>query len=91
MLNYNTLKDRPRDFLSATVLTLAEFEQCLPALQGAYEKKYPSDRTREGHTRQRRIGGGTKGKLQHWGDNLLFILVYSRPIRCKRCTPCTAI
>ena len=78
MLNYNTLKDRPRDFLSATGLTLAEFQQLLPAFQVAYEKKYPSDRTREGHARQRRIGGGTKGKLQSWGDKLLFILVYQK-------------
>ncbi len=76
MLNYNTLKDRPRDFLSATGLTLAEFEQLLQAFQAAYEKKYPSDRTREGHARQRRIGGGTTGKLQSWGDTLLFIVVY---------------
>src|SRR5712691_9390227 len=78
MLNYNRLKDRPRDFLSATGLTLAEFEQLLHAFQAAYEKKYPSDRTREGHARQRRIGGGTKGKLQSCGDKLLFILVYQK-------------
>ena len=78
MLNYNTLKDRPRDFLSATGLTLAEFAQLLRTFQAAYEKEYPSDRTCEGKARQRRIGGGTKGKLQSWTDKLLFILVYQK-------------
>jgi len=35
MLSYNKLKDRPRDFLAATGLTLDEFQQLLPALQSA--------------------------------------------------------
>lgn len=78
MLNYHKLKDRPREFLSATGLMLAEFEQLLTAFQAAYEKKYPPDRTREGTTRQRRIGGGTKGKLQSYAEKLLFILVYQK-------------
>ena len=78
MLNYNTLKDRPRDFLSATGLTLAEFVQLLKNFQAEYEKEYPSDRTYEGKARQRRIGAGTKGKLQSWADKLLFILVYQK-------------
>ena len=78
MLNYNTLKDRPRDFLSATGLTLEEFAQLLQAFEVAYEKDYPSDRTYEGKERQRRIGGGTKGTLQSCRDKLLFILVYQK-------------
>src|SRR5713226_1450733 len=78
MLNYNMLKDRPRDFLSATGLILAEFSQLLPAFQAAYENKYSTDRTRQRQARQRRIGGGTKGKLQSCRDKLLFILVYQK-------------
>jgi Helix-turn-helix of DDE superfamily endonuclease/DDE superfamily endonuclease len=78
MLNYNTLKDRPRDFLAATGLTLAEFQQLLPAFQGAYEKRYPHELTHAGKPRRRRIGGGAKGVLQRFEDKLLFILVYQK-------------
>ena len=78
MLNYEKLKDKPREFLAATSLTLEEFLTLLPAFQSAYEKRYPSDRTREGQPRQRRTGGGAKGGLQSYPDKLLFILVYQK-------------
>jgi hypothetical protein len=78
MLSYNQLKDRPRDFLAATGLTLDEFQQLLPAFQGAYEQRYPDALTRTGTPRQRRPGGGAKGILQPWEDQLLFILVYQK-------------
>jgi hypothetical protein len=60
MLSYNKLKDRPRNFLAATGLTLDEFQQLLPAFQGAYEQRYPYELTRAGTPRQRRAGGGAK-------------------------------
>jgi Helix-turn-helix of DDE superfamily endonuclease/DDE superfamily endonuclease len=72
------LKDRSRDFLAATGLTLDEFQQLLPAFQGAYEHRYPYELTRTGKPRQRRTGGGAKGVLQHFEDKLLFILVYQK-------------
>ena len=75
MLSYNKLKDRSRDFLAATGVTLDEFQQLLPAFQDAYAQRYPSELTRTGTPRQRRPGGGAKGVLQHWEDKLLFILV----------------
>ena len=78
MLSYNKLQDRPREFLAATGLTLAEFEKLSPAFQVAYEKKYPPDRTREGKTRERRAGAGAKGHLPTLADKLLFILVYQK-------------
>jgi len=78
MLSYNKLKDRRRDFLAATGLTLDEFQQLLPAFQGAYEKRYPYELTRTGTPRQRRTGGGAKGVVQHFEDKLLFILVYQK-------------
>ena len=78
MLNYNTLHNRPREFLAATGLTLAEFEKLLPAFQVAYDTKYPPDRTLDGQARQRRVGAGAKGKLPSWTDKLLFILVYQK-------------
>jgi Helix-turn-helix of DDE superfamily endonuclease len=50
----------------------------LPAFQAAYENLYPSERTRAGKLRQRRAGGGAKGVLQRFEDQLLFILVYQK-------------
>lgn len=76
MLTYTGLKDHPTNFLAATGLTVAEFEQLLPAYQAAYAKQYPAQLTAEGKERQRRLGGGSKGVLQTDVDRLLFILVY---------------
>ena len=78
MLSYDKLKDKPREFLAATGLTLAEFESLLPAFQAAYDCTYPPDRTYEGKARQRRAGGGAKGTLPSFADKLLFILVYQK-------------
>jgi hypothetical protein len=78
MLSDNTLKDRPRDFLAATSLTLTEFAQLLPAFQAAYDQLYPSELTSEGQPRQRRAGGGANGVLKNAADQLLFILVYEK-------------
>ena len=78
MLSYNKLQNRPREFLAATGLTLAEFEKLLPVFQAAYDQKYPPDRTLDGQARQRRAGAGAKGKLPNWADKLLFILVYQK-------------
>jgi hypothetical protein len=78
MLSYNKLQNRPREFLAATGLTLAEFEKLLPAFQAAYDHKYPPDRTLNGQARQRRAGAGAKGQLPSLADKLLFILVYQK-------------
>ena len=78
MLSYDTLKDKPREFLAATGLRLAEFERLLPAFQAAYEHQYPPDLTYEGKARQRGAGGGAKGILPSFADKLLFILVYQK-------------
>lgn len=78
MLTYETLKTKPKDFLSATGLTVEEFERLLPAFTTAYQRKYCSDKTVAGLGRQRRSGGGAKGKLQQMADKLLFILVYQK-------------
>jgi len=78
MLSYDKLKDKPREFLAATGLTLAEFECLLPAFQTAYEHQYPPDLTYEGKARQRSAGGGAKGTLPSFADKLVFILVYQK-------------
>jgi hypothetical protein len=72
MLSYDKFKDKPREFLAATGLTLAESERLLPAFQAAYKKTYPPDLTSEGKARQRRAGGGAQGTLPGSVANLLF-------------------
>jgi hypothetical protein len=75
MLIYNKLKDRPRDFLAATGVTLEECAKLLPAFEAAYAQRYPPELTRDGTPRQRRAGGGAKGMRPSCAEKLLFILV----------------
>lgn len=79
MLTYDSLKDRPREFVAATGLTHEEFAQLLPAFSAAYAALYPSDKTRTGKPRQRRVGAGAKGVLPQMTDKRLFLLVYQKP------------
>lgn len=78
MITYEKLRTKPKDFLSATGITVEEFERLLPAFAVAYERKYPADKTVAGLPRQRKAGGGVKGKLKDMADKLLFILVYQK-------------
>lgn len=78
MLTYEFLKTKPKELLSATGLTVVEFEQLLPAFTSAYQARYQGDTTVDGKPRQRKPGGGKKGKLQRIEDKLLFILVYQK-------------
>ena len=78
MITYTTLKDRPREFLSATGLTHEEFLRLLPAFEAAYTACYPLDKTWHGKARCRKVGGGAKGRLAQLEDKLLFILVYEK-------------
>lgn len=77
MLTYENLKNKPKELLSATGLTVEEFEYLLPAFEAAYQTKYAHQNT-DGKVRQRRVGAGVKGKLQRIEDKLLFILVYQK-------------
>lgn len=78
MISYDELKTKPKEFLSATGLTVAEFEQLLPAFSSAYQARYQADKTVAGLPRQRQAGGGPKGTLPRMEDKLLFILVYQK-------------
>lgn len=78
MITYTTLKDRPREFLSATGLTHEEFLRLLPAFEAAYTACYPLDKTWHGKARRRKVGGGAKGLLAQLEDKLLFLLVYEK-------------
>jgi hypothetical protein len=78
MLTYDYLKDRPREFLAATGLTHDEFARLLPAFTAAYAALYPSDKTRAGKPRPRRVGGGAQGVLAQMTDKRLCIRVYQK-------------
>jgi hypothetical protein len=78
MITYTTLKDRPREFLTATGLTHDEFLRLLLAFEAAYTACYPLDKTWHGKARRRQRGGGAKGLLAQMEDKLLFILVYQK-------------
>lgn len=78
MLSYETLKEKPKEFLAATGLTLAEFELILPVFHVKYAGLFEPGLNRKGKPRQRREGGGVKEKLRADEDKLLFILVYQK-------------
>lgn len=78
MLNYETLIKKPKEFLAATGLTLAEFELILPVFRVKYAGLFEPGMNRKGKPRQRREGGGVKEKLRTDEDKLLFILVYQK-------------
>jgi hypothetical protein len=78
MLTYKELKTNPRKFLSLTSLTPDEFEDLLPAFEGAYLKKYPVSKTMTGKVRKRKAGAGRKGSLDSLEQKLLFALVYQK-------------
>ncbi len=78
MLCYNELQPDARRFLALTGLTPEEFQMLLPPFQQAYERAYPSHKTRTGKRRQRKPGGGRKSTLDSIEQKLLFVLVYQK-------------
>ena len=78
MLSYNDLKEKPKEFLAATSLTVEEFELILPVFRRKYRELFTPGLTRKGKPRQRKAGGGVKEKLRSDEDKLLFILVYQK-------------
>ena len=78
MFNYEELKTQPRKFLSQTSLTVAEFEDLLPAFEKAYLKKFPAKKTKVGTLRKRKTGAGRKSSLDRIEQKLLFALVYQK-------------
>lgn len=78
MLEYENLKAQPRKFLAQTSLTVAEFEDLLPAFEKAYLKKFPIQKTKTGKDRKRKVGAGRKSSLDRIEQKLLFALVYQK-------------
>lgn len=78
MFIYEDLKIQPRKFLSQTSLTVAEFNDLLPAFEKAYLKKYSVKKTKAGKVRKRKAGAGRKSTLDRIEQKLLFALVYQK-------------
>jgi hypothetical protein len=78
MLTYEKLKEKPKEFLAATGLTVKEFELVVPIFRVKYAGWFEAGKTRKGKPRQRQEGGGVKEKLWCDEDKLLFILVYQK-------------
>jgi hypothetical protein len=76
MIRYQALQTDRRQFLALTSLTLSEFQRLLSAFSQAYQQLYPASQTAAGQPRQRSVGAGCKGRLEHPEDKLLFLLVY---------------
>ena len=66
---------RPRLLRSLTSLDLGEFERVAAALDAVLEAQR-QEQTFEGQARQRRAGGGSKGKLPGTRAKLFFLLFY---------------
>jgi hypothetical protein len=78
MLNFQTIRTRPRIFQQLTGLTLAAFETLLTGFERAYDDdRQQRDRQRP-TPRQHRPGGGAKGALPTPADRLVFVLFYFR-------------
>ena len=78
MLTYTELKEKPKEFLAATGLRVAEFELILPVFRIKYADLFEPGKTRKGKLRQRKEGGGVNERLLKDEDKLLFILVYQK-------------
>ena len=78
MIRYDQLKEKPKQFLAATGLTVAEFQQILPVFTENLAALHPPKLTKRGTPRQRQAGAGPKGNLRTDEDKLLFILVYQK-------------
>jgi hypothetical protein len=64
--------------LALTGLTHKEFAALHQAFHIAYESGYSGDKTAEGKSRKRQVGGGRKGQLRTTEQKLLFSLVYQK-------------
>ena len=76
MLNYQSLRNNERVFLSLTSVTVFEFEVLLAAFAEAFAET--AQRTVTNEVRFRKKGGGQRGKLDNLADKLLFIVSYTK-------------
>jgi hypothetical protein len=71
-----------RQWNALTGMSQTEFEQFLPTFTEAYEELRQAAYEAERATRQRKPGGGPKGKLPEMSQKLLFILYYWKVYPC---------
>ncbi len=64
MLTYNNLEEKPKEFLAATELALAEFEIILLVFRMRYASLFKPELNRKRNPRQRRAGDGVKENLR---------------------------
>jgi hypothetical protein len=80
MLKYAELKEKPKEFLSATGLNDEEFQCLLPTFEKCYEQLSAKKPKPTKKRKQRAKGGGRKSKFENVSDKLLFILIYQKTI-----------
>ena len=78
MIQYAQLKEKSKEFLAATGLTIDEFQRLLPVFKDKLAGLHPPELTKRAKPRQRRAGAGPKEKLRTDEDKLLFILIYQK-------------
>lgn len=78
MLTHAQLKEKPKEFLSATGLSHYEFEHLLPTFMGNLGLGHLPEQTKSGKVRQRCAGAGPKERLESAKEKLFFILVYEK-------------
>ncbi len=78
MLKYVELKEKPREFLSVTSLTVEEFQALLPTFEKCYQLLSPTKPKLSKKHKGRASGGGRKAKLLEISDKLLFVLAYQK-------------
>lgn len=78
MIRYAELVKKPNLFQTFTGLTLAGFNELLPAFQEAYEDDLGYRDSEKEKPRQRQRGGGRTSQISEIEDKLVFILIYFR-------------
>jgi len=78
MMRFNSLKQRPRHFLSFAGLTVEEFTRLIAKIKQDWLDYRIERLNKNNPNRKRKIGGGRKKELSTLEDQLLLILVWSR-------------
>ena len=78
MLTFDNLQTRSRIFRGFTGLSLAAFQNLLPAFVNAYQEALQREAQQRPTPRQRRPGGGRPSALDSYENKLIFILFYFR-------------
>lgn len=83
MLQYDEIKEKPRELPATTGLRLDEFECLLPAVEICYKLSLTAKPKPTKKKKQRAGGGGRQGKLPKISDKLFFIPVYQKTFQLQ--------